>query len=74
MVGAEGCILHFGGFLGGNGRGTDFLCAVGRVLVVVIEVVALGNDEDGRERLFAEHAAGHFTADDGGFHNGFLSH
>ena len=46
VVGAEGGVLHFGGFFGGNGRGTDFLCAVGRVLVVVIEVVALGNDED----------------------------
>lgn len=56
------------------GAGQISWCAVGCVLVVVIEVVALGNDEDGRERLFAEHAAGHFTADDGGFHNGFLSH
>ena len=73
-MGAEGCILHFGGFFGGNGRGADFLRAVGRVLVVVIEVVALGDDEDGRKRLFAEHAAGDFTAGDGGFHNGFFPH
>ena len=51
-------VLHQRCFFGSDGCGANFLCPIGGVFIMVIEIVAFGDNKDGCKCLVTEDAGG----------------